>query len=70
MAARTQAQLREVIARVRAEAAANPTLKAALSRNHVKVLSQPPHNLTAEELSTVHEIHPELQPADDRWGAG
>jgi hypothetical protein len=71
MAAKSNGEVKEVIARSIADAAKNPGLSKALSENHLKVLSQPPYDLTLEDFIVAHDTHLDLRPAGGGpWGAG
>jgi hypothetical protein len=70
MAAKSNGEVKEVIAKAIVDAAENPRLRKALSENHLKVLSQPPYDLTLEDFITAHDTHPNLRPAGgDLWGS-
>ena len=69
MVSKSNEEVKEVIAKVIADAATNPGLSKALSENHLKVLSRPPYHLTLKDLITAHDTHPNLRPADPPWGA-
>jgi hypothetical protein len=71
MAAKSNDEVKEVIAKSIADAANNPGLSKALSENHLKILSQPPYDLTLEDLIAAHDTHPNLRPAGGGpWGGG
>jgi len=67
MAAKSPAEIAQVLAKATADAAAKPEIKTALDKNHLRVLSQAPYNLTLDDLVAAHDSNPGLRAAAPSW---